>query len=1561
MINFCTNFTFILTPRRTQQLRIYFMNLRLLLILFFLFTGFGSLLFGQKLKSIGNTSVPGLEIRDCSTRSPGSVSFGPIVGQSNDGRPDTIYLCYKDQIFIKNNGDGDFSTGDPNTVTPAAIGFLLYGSPPTINGSTFTDIQGDAVLTNPPPPPGELWYFMDAPNGDMTLYNDGSVNAIFNSGKPFPLYLAPVTFDAYYASGGEYYGQWENGGSCVKVNTAAAFPVVYLNEIKVENFATNNPNSLSGSFNVTGGFPEFSTSSTYTISMVKKGSPGVVANFFGGPFKHGSQVKYAVPAAGTYILTISDGKSCAMTQEIVMPQGNVSISVSSGTVDLNDTICLDFVVKDFKDLLGGEFAIAFNPLELQFINIDIPTGNPLGLSSGGNFGLTDINSGYIVFAWTDANLNKKTLADGTVIFSVCFKAIGRPGTNSKVAIVPKRDGVIEFTDYDGTLFTVKRTDGIVKINNPTKLQVFFNICSTTSNTGSVTFTAYGPDAQYNYDFNNSGAPNFTNAGTPVTFSNLTPGAYPIDIYSVAGVHVMHTVFIQNAPPININGIINNPTCFNSTDGNVQINLQGGVPPYAIEWSNFTFNTNNIRDVGNGLYTVTVTDDIGCIFSQSFTLYTSPISINPPAVTDPACSGQKNGSISISATGGNPKAGNAYDFLWSYQNTSQIGVTTGSLSNIPEGTYFVTVTDNNGCTATSSFVVDPGVVLDATVLKQLPVCFGDGKGKLTVTGTTNGSTTGPYTFTWSPNATSVSSTATSSVASGLNNGNYMVTVEDNNGCFVKKEFVIDGPGEIKFLIANLKDDVCGTQPSGGALIYDGSGNATPFPDPKDPGNGFYRFTWSNGSNPTTVDAVSLNLTNLAGSATGIRYYVTITGADGCIADTSFLIFKKDAPAITFDTLHAVSCAGGSDGSIRANIKANGSDISTVTWSNNAGVPVNGGDPKNLYTSTVSSLNGGQYFVTVVTLSGCIITDTVSLESAGSLLVDNNFIVPATCPDSDDGSITLVVSGGNPPYTYQWNNGQSGDVASKLKPGKYTVTISDQSACPPVIQTFTVDHAPTVASGIDINSIVASDCFESTSGSGGATVQASGGQSNTYTFKWSSGETGNGTSSTATKLKGGWQYVSITDGFCQVIDSVFIPSPDPISAGKQNAVIGDVSCFGLNDGSLSFTASGGNGGYNYSWNPTAANASSLTGLKAGVYYVTITDAKNCIGIDSFKVNQPAELIVSLDPVLTKDIGCNGEETGSIKVNVQGGNGGNTFTWNPAVTGNADQATNLAAGNYLVTVRDRKGCQANISATIKEPTPLSVNFDPVPDPICAGYETNFELNNITGGVGPDYTYTIDHGKAYSTFEIAKVKGGEHILTIIDENGCTLDTTFKVNEPAPILVSLPDELQMNLGDTIRLSPIVQSAFPITNITWSPAGSVSCVTCDFTDASVITSQYITAIATDVNGCTGRDSVYLKVDRSRKVFIPNAFSPNKDGINDIFQVFTGPGVEGINYLRVFDRYGALVYERNNLPPNENGSDLGWDGTYKGKYCDPGVFTYLAEVRFIDGRTQKYFGSVTLIR
>ena len=141
----------------------------------------------------------------------------------------------------------------------------------------------------------------------------------------------------------------------------------------------------------------------------------------------------------------------------------------------------------------------------------------------------------------------------------------------------------------------------------------------------------------------------------------------------------------------------------------------------------------------------------------------------------------------------------------------------------------------------------------------------------------------------------------------------------------------------------------------------------------------------------------------------------------------------------------------------------------------------------------------------------------------------------------------------------------------------------------------------------------------------------------------------------------------------------------------------------------------------------------------------------------------------------------------------------------------------------------------------------------------------------------------------------------------------------------------------------------------------VSCTSCDAPYISGINDDYVTVRVQDVNGCFTIDSVLVHIDKTRKVHLANVFSPNRDGVNDKFQIFTGPGVQNIAFFRIFDRWGACVYSENNIAPNRNGTDRGWDGWFNGKECSPGVYTYVVRVEFEDKAVETYFGSVTLIR
>ena len=171
---------------------------------------------------------------------------------------------------------------------------------------------------------------------------------------------------------------------------------------------------------------------------------------------------------------------------------------------------------------------------------------------------------------------------------------------------------------------------------------------------------------------------------------------------------------------------------------------------------------------------------------------------------------------------------------------------------------------------------------------------------------------------------------------------------------------------------------------------------------------------------------------------------------------------------------------------------------------------------------------------------------------------------------------------------------------------------------------------------------------------------------------------------------------------------------------------------------------------------------------------------------------------------------------------------------------------------------------------------------------------------------------------------------------------------------------VEVDLGDSLSvLDPIIVSSVPIDSFIWSPPTQLSCVDCKNPRVNPIDDQLYTLVVIDVNGCTGTGSVLVDLDRNRNVYIPNVFSPNGDGINDDFKVYTGPGVSAINFVRIYDRWGELVHEVLEPTPSPDGT-AGWDGYFNGDEMNPAVFLYLIEVEFIDGQVLVYRGDISLI-
>ena len=309
---------------------------------------------------------------------------------------------------------------------------------------------------------------------------------------------------------------------------------------------------------------------------------------------------------------------------------------------------------------------------------------------------------------------------------------------------------------------------------------------------------------------------------------------------------------------------------------------------------------------------------------------------------------------------------------------------------------------------------------------------------------------------------------------------------------------------------------------------------------------------------------------------------------------------------------------------------------------------------------------------------------------------------------------------------------------------------------------------------------------------------------------------------------------------------------------------------------------------------------------------------------------------------------------------------YAWSNGATTN--QISNLSAGLYTVTVTDENGCTDEITHAISEPDRIFAEI-PTPDqPTCFGFQTFMTVDSAWGGSGSDlmdYSFSIDNGPTQDIGTQIPVFAGTHTVMVFDSSGCFIEEEIDIDQPAEVIIDLGPDIEIQLGESADLiANISSSVIPIDSVIWTPTDSLTCldtITCLNVEVSPIDGTEYTVQIFNINGCTGSDEIFVDVDKNRNVYIPNAFTPNGDGFNDFFQVFTGPGVTNINSILVFDRWGEVVYSAQNVSPNPfPDSSNGWDGKMNGRIMNPGVFVYLVEVEFDDRITLLFRGDVTLM-
>jgi hypothetical protein len=458
----------------------------------------------------------------------------------------------------------------------------------------------------------------------------------------------------------------------------------------------------------------------------------------------------------------------------------------------------------------------------------------------------------------------------------------------------------------------------------------------------------------------------------------------------------------------------------------------------------------------------------------------------------------------------------------------------------------------------------------------------------------------------------------------------------------------------------------------------------------------------------------------------------------------------------------------------------------------------------------------------------VTNTVQIipnPTASAVISD------VSCFGLNNGAIVAQVSGGNTPYNFNWDNGDTLNQIQSVLSGQYILTATGEGGCF-VTDTFYVAEPTDLVLSLDsLDNLVCngfSDGKAFTSGSGGTAP---------YTYLWSDGTT----LSNNLALTSGFHQLILTDNNgCEDSLSVFIDELNPIVVSHT---WDSVSCFGLADGSASVLATGGGGSFTYLWS-TGDTVTSLTNLSSDLYQVTVTDTFNCQRIDSIPLAQPD----SLWPSFSKnDISCFGQTDGNVKVNPVGGTGPFLLSWDTGVS--QDSIFNLSAGFYSLNIIDANGCQATDSIEIIEPDSLDLSISESQSISCLG-DSNGQLAAMpTGGTAP-YSFLWSNTQIGDT--TTNLPTGIYSVTLTDSRGCTKSSSFNLLEPDALVIQL---------DSIKNISCYQYTDGV--VGWTTIGGTGSVTYSWSngtngslDSALATGSY-SITASDMNGCQTDTSILI--------------------------------------------------------------------------------------------------------
>ncbi|MCC7232796.1 MAG: T9SS type A sorting domain-containing protein, partial [Bacteroidia bacterium] len=838
--------------------------------------------------------------------------------------------------------------------------------------------------------------------------------------------------------------------------------------------------------------------------------------------------------------------------------------------------------------------------------------------------------------------------------------------------------------------------------------------------GSITYSLSNGLPPYLVQLYQNGNPYGTadTTSSDITFSNLPLGSYYAKAYSFGAsgtcdnVSPSHDFTAPVAPTVSLS---ESPVF---CDGG-SITLTSSTASSYL-WST-SETTQDITVTTGGNYSVVITDSYGCTASSSpvaVTVHANPATplISPDASTT-FCDG---GSVNLSTQAG-------YSYLWSNSETTQsIHVTTN-------GAYTVTITDGNGCTATSlPETITVNSAPATTISGNNVTCFG---GSSTLTSSAGDS------YSWSTGETSQSVTVSPVITTA-----YTVTVTYPNGCTSSATQTVTPTSEVVAGCSLLADASCNGSQDGSVMVsatggtppYTGTGQISSL------AAGTYTFTVTdfNGctgscsitvseppvltASATATDAScsvcadgSISIASISGGTTpysvspltpmtGLipgNYCFTVTDANGCTAQACAVVgYSGCSLSATCTVGNDVSCFGGNDGSASVSVSG-GSGNYSYAWT--------GGGTA----ATASGLSAGTYTVTVTDqISGCTSTCSATITEPSQLNATCSLVNSVSCNGGTDGEVAISASGGTPPYT------GTGNITG-LSAGTYSYTVTDDNGCTATCSVTVTEPPALTISAIPSGNIL---CF---GGSTGVVVTAAGG---TPPY------TGTGT---FTQNAGTIVYSVVDDNGCAVSASITLSEPAKLE-GTTSAV--DASC-GVNDGSASVTPAGGTAPYGYLWNPGGQTTATATGLAAGSYTVTITDANGCSATKSVTVGSSGGSVNPAGPISGPSGICRNQ---SMVYSIAPVAGATSYTWTlPADATGSSTSESITisfgpayAGGFIC-VTPQNSCGSGTPACINAPvfTVRPMTPTPIigPDIVCGGTVATYSVTPVPNATS--YTWSV------------------------------------------------------------------------------------------------------------------------------------------------------------------------------------------------------------------------------